>query len=81
MKTAISIPDSVFQAAEELAERCGVSRSELYTKAVASYIADHRTEAVTQALNEVYDFKGEERSALPPDIMNLQLKSLPEESW
>ena len=32
MKTAISIPDEVFVAAEGLAERLGVSRSQLYLK-------------------------------------------------
>ena len=34
MKTAISIPDEVFRSAERLAQRLGVSRSELYAKAV-----------------------------------------------
>ncbi|EIJ36932.1 hypothetical protein Thini_4454 [Thiothrix nivea DSM 5205] len=37
MKTAISIPDPVFQAAELFARHFGISRSELYTKAVEEY--------------------------------------------
>ena len=37
MKTAVSIPDTVFKSAERLAERLGVSRSELYARAVEAY--------------------------------------------
>ena len=54
MKTAISIPDLVFEEAEVLANRLGMSRSELYAKAVRSYLGEHRREGVTEALNRVY---------------------------
>jgi hypothetical protein len=36
MKTAISIPDAIFEQAEELAQKQGLSRSELYTKAICT---------------------------------------------
>ena len=54
MKTAISIPDPVFEEAEALANRLGMSRSELYAKAVKSYLGEHRREGITEALNRVY---------------------------
>ncbi|MFM5891936.1 MAG: ribbon-helix-helix domain-containing protein, partial [Dolichospermum sp.] len=38
MKTAISLPDPVFEEAESLARQLGVSRSELYTKALKAYL-------------------------------------------
>ncbi len=38
MKTAISIPDETFEAAERLAKRQGRSRSELYAAAVREYL-------------------------------------------
>jgi metal-responsive CopG/Arc/MetJ family transcriptional regulator len=38
MKTAISLPDSVFEEAEALAQQLGLSRSELYTKALQAYL-------------------------------------------
>jgi len=43
MKTAISIPDRVFRSAEQLAARLGVSRSELYSKALAALVNEHKT--------------------------------------
>ena len=49
MKTAISIPDETFEAAETLAGRLGLSRSELYATAVAEYLARHRTAGCARA--------------------------------
>jgi predicted transcriptional regulator len=54
MKTAISIPDELFESADALAEEMGVSRSQLYATAVAEFVAKHRSTNVTGRLNEVY---------------------------
>ena len=54
MKTAISIPEPDFRAAEKLAKRLGMSRSELYQVAVAEFLARHTEKDVTEALNEIY---------------------------
>jgi metal-responsive CopG/Arc/MetJ family transcriptional regulator len=80
MKTAISIPDPVFEAAERLAERLGKSRSQLYTEAIAQYIEQHRSEGVTERLNAIY---GTEPglSKLDPVLDALQWRSLPKEEW
>jgi metal-responsive CopG/Arc/MetJ family transcriptional regulator len=53
MKTAISVPDPLFQEAERFARRKKVSRSRLYSDAVAEYLARHASEAVTEAMNKV----------------------------
>jgi len=78
MKTAISIPDTTFQAAEQLARRLGKSRSELYSQALAAYIEQHRTKDVTERLNAVYEA---EPSELDPVLQLLQLRSLPKDDW
>ena len=78
MKTAISIPDSLFEEAEEAAKRLGMSRSELYAKAVKTYLAAIRKENITQQLNEVY---AEEPSELDDVIARMQWASIPEEQW
>ena len=51
MKTAISIPDKVYVEAERLSRRLKKSRSQVYSEAVAEYIARHDPEAVTDAMN------------------------------
>ena len=54
MNTTVSIPYDLFRSAEALAAELGVSRSELYTTAVAEYVAKCRDEDITARLNEVY---------------------------
>jgi metal-responsive CopG/Arc/MetJ family transcriptional regulator len=78
MKTAISIPDEIYQSADQLAKRLGMSRSELYTNAVSFFIKAHQNEAVTRTLNNIYD---KEPSKIDPVISVMQLKSLPKEEW
>lgn len=78
MKTAISIPDPIFQAAELFAHHFGISRSELYAKALEEYIASRRFLNVTDALNKIY---GEESSGLDDELYSMQIKSIPHEEW
>ena len=54
MKTAISLPDDLFEAADALAKELGVSRSKLYATAVAEYLARRRDEHITDLLDQVY---------------------------
>lgn len=80
MKTAISIPDRVFKAADQLAKRLGKSRSSLYTEAISSYVYEHQNEGITEILNEIYS-KEEEEHRIDPDLVELQLQSITEEKW
>lgn len=80
MKTAISIPDAIFAAAERLAKQLGVSRSELYREALGAFLHSHRQEGVTEALNEVYGPDGD-NSHVDPVLDSMQMRSLGEEEW
>lgn len=51
MKTAVSIPDDVFERAELLAERLETSRSDLYARALREYLCRHSPDLVTEALD------------------------------
>ncbi len=53
MKTAISVPDEVFSSAERLAKRLKLSRSELYSRALAEFLARHTPKMVTESWNAV----------------------------
>jgi predicted transcriptional regulator len=59
MKTAVSIPDDVFQGAERLARRSKKSRSQLFSDAVREYIARHAPDDVTAAMDRVCAELGE----------------------
>jgi hypothetical protein len=53
MKTAVSIPDEVFQGAERLARRTKKSRSQLFSDALREYVARHAPDEVTEAMDQV----------------------------
>lgn len=79
MKTAISLPDALFQAADKLARDMGLSRSELYRTAIAAFLARHADSCVTEGLDAVYgDLEG---SPLDPVLESLQRASLTREDW
>jgi predicted transcriptional regulator len=53
MKTAISLPDEVFEQAERLASRLKVSRSELYAKALQDFVRRHAPDAITDTYDRI----------------------------
>ena len=78
MKVALSIPDDLFQTAETVSKRLGVSRSRLYATALAEFIAKHHGRKVTDRLNTIY---GAEESRVEPGVRRLQRRSLGRDSW
>lgn len=79
MKTAISIPDNLFEAAEKLAGRLGVSRSELYRRAVARYLEQQGGDVVREALDRVYAKKS--NRDLDPLIKAAGEATLTDDEW
>jgi hypothetical protein len=77
MKTAISIPDPLFAAAERASRKLGMSRSQFYSKAVEAYLKANRTQD-KEALDAVY---GEEDSQLDPVLAMIQDASLQPKEW
>lgn len=78
MKTAISIPDSIYKAAEKLTTHLGMTRSALYTKAIKKFLLEYRNDEITEKLNTVYE---KEISGLDPALETMQLISLDEDEW
>jgi len=80
MKTAISIPDPLFNAVERLAKRLGISRSELFQRAVKEFLENHRDKGVIDVLNEVYG-TDRTKARLDPLLERMQAASVLEEEW
>jgi len=78
MKTAVSIPDKIFRAADRLAKRMGLSRSELYARALAALVRQEDESEVTAQLNRIYSTSD---SALDPALAALPGKVLEKEDW
>ena len=80
MKTAISIPDPEFEAAEKLAAHLGLSRSELYRKALAAFVAQYSNEDITARINAVLSTDTEDTD-LDNELLQLQENSISKEDW
>jgi metal-responsive CopG/Arc/MetJ family transcriptional regulator len=78
MKTTISIPEPVFRKAENLAQSLGVSRSELYCRALRALISQLEDAVVTEKLNRVYE-SSDAKSGLEPGLAALQSRSIGQE--
>lgn len=53
MKTAVSIPDELFDEAEQLAERLNLNRSQLFVRALEEFVSREGEDPVTGKLNEI----------------------------
>jgi metal-responsive CopG/Arc/MetJ family transcriptional regulator len=78
MKTAISIPDRLFNAAERAAKRQKISRSRFYAQAVEAYLKAQRAQGVKEALDAVY---ATEDSSLDPGLAAAAYHILSKEKW
>jgi metal-responsive CopG/Arc/MetJ family transcriptional regulator len=59
MKTAISLPDPVFEAADNLANKYKISRSELYVMALEKFIRENQDTETTKRINEFIEMHGQ----------------------
>jgi predicted transcriptional regulator len=78
MKVAISLPDPVFDAAEKLASRMQVSRSQLYAQAIAEFLNHRQGSRVTEQLDAVYAV---EPARIDPVLASAQHRALDDEAW
>jgi metal-responsive CopG/Arc/MetJ family transcriptional regulator len=73
MRIAISVPDSVFWAAEHIAKQLGMSRSQLYSEALKAYLRDHSADEITKRLDAIYSTRC---SRLDPALEALSMEAL-----
>jgi metal-responsive CopG/Arc/MetJ family transcriptional regulator len=79
MKTAISIPDEVFEKAERLARRMKKSRNQLFSHALAECVARHSPDYVTETMNQVCsDIESEPD---PPFVSTASRRLLAQSDW
>lgn len=78
MKTAVSIPDAIFERAERFARRAKRSRSQLFSDALAEYLARHSGDEITEAMNRVVDAAGD---AADPFVSAASRRALERVEW
>lgn len=78
MKTAVSVPDDVFEKVERFARRTRKSRSEVFSAALREYVARHAPDEVTEALNAVCETLGK---ASDPFVVEASRRVLENTEW
>lgn len=84
MKTAISIPDDLFEKAEKTAKELGLPRSRLFALAIEEFIDHHSKETITEKLNLVY---GKQNQSSPEESNSSRLstailrETLADDTW
>lgn len=79
MKTAISIPDDLFEAADKMAKKLKISRSELYQRAVTHFLQQQGSDIVRESLDRVYSKKS--NRGLDPLVRAISEQIIMEEDW
>jgi hypothetical protein len=78
MKTAISIPDPLFEEAEAAAKDLGLSRSKLIQTALEEFLRRRRDDEVTRRLNDSYANSPPEPD---PFLDQLSLEGMKRAEW
>ena len=78
MKTAVSLPDDLFNLAEAAARKLRISRSKLYATAISEFLDRRKSKQITKRLNEIYS---EQPGKLDPALHSAQIKSIERDSW
>jgi metal-responsive CopG/Arc/MetJ family transcriptional regulator len=63
MKTAISVPDEIFEQATRQAAELGISRSEFFARAARRYLDELASRSLTQQVNDALQAAGDDDSA------------------
>lgn len=78
MKTAISLPNDLFEMADRVARRRGMSRSQLFAVALREYLAAHAHEGLVERINTVCE---KVDTALDRPLHRAQSDLLRRERW
>jgi metal-responsive CopG/Arc/MetJ family transcriptional regulator len=78
MKTAVSIPNELFDVAERLARRTRKSRSRLFSDALREYVARRSPDKITEAMDAALAEIGE---STDPFVATASRRRLEQSEW
>ncbi len=79
-KVAVSIPDDLYERADRIAASDGVSRSELYARALREYLDPRDDAEITRRLNDAYADGGGDAAWLDAAARELA-RALQDDEW
>ncbi|MDR1187028.1 MAG: ribbon-helix-helix protein, CopG family [Bifidobacteriaceae bacterium] len=80
MKTAISLPNDLFERVDEASDRLAISRSELFARAARKYLDEIDNDALVEQINEAYFAEGPEAHAESEEFAAYSARRLADEA-
>jgi len=81
MKTAISIPNDLFEGAERLRRRTRRSRSRLFSDALREYLGRHSPDKVTESMDQALTEIGSGTRPRDPFVSAAARRTLEQTEW
>jgi hypothetical protein len=78
MKTAISVPNDVFQLSEKLAKKLKVSRNAIFAMGVKKLAEEHDEDEIIRQINRVCE---KIDTSVDPVLFQMAMLSLPKDKW
>jgi metal-responsive CopG/Arc/MetJ family transcriptional regulator len=81
MKTAISVPDEIFDQATGQAAELGISRSEFFARAARRYLDELAAQSLTSQIDEALATAGDDDSAAAAAGAGRRLLAAGDDGW
>lgn len=81
MKTAISVPDELFEQVSKWTSVLGVGRSAFFAEAANRYVKELEANSLTEQINAALDLIGGDDSWRPVSDYNLRRLAAEDEDW
>jgi metal-responsive CopG/Arc/MetJ family transcriptional regulator len=81
MKTAISVPDEIFEQAAGQAAELGISRSEFFARAARRYLDELAAQSLTSQIDQALQAAGDDDSAAVSAAAGRRLLAAGDDDW
>lgn len=81
MKTAISVPDDIFEQASGQAAELGISRSEFFARAARRYLDDLAAQSLTSQIDQALKAAGDDDSGAAAATAGRRRLAAGDDNW
>lgn len=81
MKTAISVPDEIFEQAAGQAAELGISRSEFFARAARRYLDELAAQSLTSQINQALQAAGDDGTGDEAVTVGRRLLTAGDDDW
>jgi len=81
VKTAISVPDEIFDQAAGQAAKLGISRSEFFARAARRYLDELAAQSLTSQINQALQAAGDDDSGAAATSAGRRLLAAGDDDW